>query len=113
MFHEGKRDSSMSARGTYQRGAKPDSYRTIGRVVSATRGHDGEPQDCVKPGECRCGGSCRGMAHDPFILFVEGIHGWPGECDPCLQLARVGGQVDVLPRRSGCAISPARTVYQL
>jgi hypothetical protein len=23
-----------------------------------------------------------GMAHDPFVFFVEGVHGRPGECDP-------------------------------
>src|SRR5262249_55714786 len=39
-----------------------------------------------------------GMAQDPFVFFVEGLHGRPGERDACLQLARVGRQVDVLPR---------------
>ena len=38
-----------------------------------------------------------GMAHDPFVFFVESIHGRPSESDPCLQIARVGGQVGVLP----------------
>src|SRR5258708_21276613 len=38
-----------------------------------------------------------GMAHDPFVLFVEGFHGVPGERNPSLQLACVRGQVDVSP----------------
>src|SRR5258708_1905424 len=33
-----------------------------------------------------------GMAQDPFVFFVKSLHGRPGECDPCLQLTRVGGQ---------------------
>ena len=37
------------------------------------------------------------MAHDPFVFFVEGVHARPGERDKSLQLARVGGEVDVLP----------------
>src|SRR5437773_8997533 len=45
-----------------------------------------------------------GMAHDPFVLFVKSVHRRPGECDPCLQLARVGGQVDVPPRPSRRAL---------
>src|SRR5215469_3248195 len=44
------------------------------------------------------------MAHDPFVLFVEGVHGRPGECNPFLQVSRVGGQVDVLPRPSRRAL---------
>src|SRR2546428_11290495 len=38
-----------------------------------------------------------GMAQDPFVCFVEGLHGRPGERAPRLQLARVDGQVHVLP----------------
>src|SRR6266478_7288918 len=45
-----------------------------------------------------------GMAHDPFVLFVESLHGRPGECDPSLQFARVRGQVDVSPCPSRCAL---------
>src|SRR5262245_37400629 len=45
-----------------------------------------------------------GMAQDPFVLFVERIHGVPGECNACLQLARVRGQVDVSPCSSGRAV---------
>src|SRR5260370_6290726 len=45
-----------------------------------------------------------GMAHDPFVFFVEGVHGGPGERDPSLQVARVGGQLDVLPRPSRRAL---------
>src|SRR5262249_12726272 len=45
-----------------------------------------------------------GMADDPFVLFVEGVHGRPGERDACLQLARVSGQLDVLPCPSLCAL---------
>src|SRR5262249_29186253 len=41
-----------------------------------------------------------GMAHDPFVFFVEGVHGPPGEREACLQFARVGGQAGVLPRPS-------------
>src|SRR5260370_34669859 len=39
-----------------------------------------------------------GMAHDPFVRFVESVHGPPGERDACLQFARVGGQAGVLRR---------------
>jgi hypothetical protein len=28
-----------------------------------------------------------GMAQDPFVFFVEGVHGRPSERDPRLQLA--------------------------
>src|SRR5215470_2678011 len=45
------------------------------------------------------------MAQDPFVLFVEGVHGPPSESDPFLQLACIGGQVDVSPRRSRGALS--------
>src|SRR6266852_9453774 len=45
-----------------------------------------------------------GMAHDPFVFFVESLHGRPGECNPSLQLARVRGQVDVSPCPSRCAL---------
>jgi hypothetical protein len=38
-----------------------------------------------------------GMPHDPFVFFVEGVHGRPGECDSPLKLASVARQVDVLP----------------
>ena len=41
-----------------------------------------------------------GMAHDPFVFFVERVHSLPGERDPSLQFARVGGQSGVLPRPS-------------
>src|ERR1700757_1330428 len=41
-----------------------------------------------------------GMTPDPFVFFVEGVHGWPGKRNPLPQLARVSGQVDVLPRPS-------------
>src|SRR5262249_18604133 len=41
-----------------------------------------------------------GMPSDPFILFVEGVHGGPCECNPHLQLARIRRQVDVSPRSS-------------
>src|SRR5262249_18234499 len=44
------------------------------------------------------------MAYDPFVLFVECIHGWPRERNPCPQLACVGGQFDVLPCCSGRAL---------
>src|SRR5262245_15280038 len=37
------------------------------------------------------------MAQDPFVFFVQGVHGRPCECDPPLQLACIGGQVHVLP----------------
>src|ERR1700733_11514486 len=42
------------------------------------------------------------MAQDSFVLFVEGVHGRPGECDSCQELARIVGQIGVSPRRSGC-----------
>src|SRR5262249_25100628 len=45
-----------------------------------------------------------GMAHDSFVLFVEGIHGVPGERNACLQIARVRGQVDVSPCSSRRAL---------
>src|SRR5258708_25349110 len=45
-----------------------------------------------------------GMAHDPFVLFVECFHGGPGERNPSLQLACVRGQVDVSPCSSGRAL---------
>src|SRR5215470_3049374 len=38
-----------------------------------------------------------GMAQDPFVLFIESVHGRPGERHSCLQFACVGRQVDVLP----------------
>src|SRR5262249_51351641 len=38
-----------------------------------------------------------GMAENPFVFFVKGVHGRPRERDPRLQLARVVRQVDVLP----------------
>src|SRR5213594_2156024 len=38
-----------------------------------------------------------GMAKDPFVFFVEGVHGRPGERDPLLELTRVDRQVHVLP----------------
>ena len=41
-----------------------------------------------------------GMARDPFVFFVERIHGLPGERHPSLQFARVGRQPGVLPRSS-------------
>jgi hypothetical protein len=41
-----------------------------------------------------------GMAHDPFILFEERIHGRPGEGDLPFQHVRVDRQIGVLPRRS-------------
>lgn len=37
--------------------------------------------------------TCGGVT---FALFVEGVHGWPGERDPYLQLVRVRGEIDVL-----------------
>jgi len=46
----------MSARGTYQRGAKPDSWRTSGRMVSAMSCSRDEPPDDGTSGECRCDG---------------------------------------------------------
>src|SRR6266852_6397369 len=45
-----------------------------------------------------------GMAHDAFVLFVEGLHGRPGECNPSPQVARVRRQVDVSPCPSRCAL---------
>ena len=41
-----------------------------------------------------------GMAHDPFVFFVERVHGLPGERDPSLQFARVVRQPGMLPRPS-------------
>src|SRR5215468_10968870 len=38
------------------------------------------------------------MAQDPFLFFVEGVHGPPSKRDPLFQLACVRGQVDMLPR---------------
>lgn len=40
------------------------------------------------------------VAHDALIFLVKGIHGTPGEGDQTLQVARMGGQVCVLPRSS-------------
>src|SRR5258708_10623373 len=37
------------------------------------------------------------MAHDPFVFFIESVHGPPAERDACLQFARMGGQAGVLP----------------
>src|SRR5215467_11897093 len=45
-----------------------------------------------------------GMAENPFVFFVKGVHGRPGERDPRLQLARVVRQVDVLPCPSRSAL---------
>src|SRR5262244_580999 len=45
-----------------------------------------------------------GMAGNPFVLFVEGIHGVPSERNPSLQSACVRGQVDVSPRSPGRAL---------
>ena len=45
-----------------------------------------------------------GMAQDPFVFFVEGVHSRPGERDPRLQLARVDGQVHMLPCSSRRAL---------
>jgi hypothetical protein len=51
------------------------------------------------------------MAHDPFILFEERIHGRPGEGDPSFQHVRVNRQIGVLPRRSLYAtLAPAHCI---
>src|SRR5206468_2044448 len=44
------------------------------------------------------------VAQDPFVFFIEGVHGGPGERDPSVQFARVGRQVDVLPCASRRAL---------
>src|SRR6516225_4251719 len=46
-----------------------------------------------------------GMAQDPFVFFVEGVHGTPGKCDPLSQLACIRGQVDMLPGRTRRVLS--------
>jgi hypothetical protein len=45
-----------------------------------------------------------GMAHDPFVFFVKGVHRRPGERDPSLQLSSVGRELDVLPCSSRRAL---------
>jgi hypothetical protein len=48
-----------------------------------------------------------GMAHDPFVFFVESVHGRPCERDPCPQVARVGWQIDAhVVSLSECAPLP-------
>ena len=47
-----------------------------------------------------------GVADDPLVFFVEGVHGPPRERDPPLQLAGVAGQLGVLPGRAGFALRP-------
>ena len=49
-----------------------------------------------------------GMTHDPLIFFVKSLHRRPGERYSCLQLIRVYGQVNVLPRpaRSTLLVCP-------
>ena len=44
------------------------------------------------------------MADDPFVFFVEGVHGRPCERDSCLQFAGVSGQFNMLPRSSRRAV---------
>src|SRR5262245_49309064 len=43
------------------------------------------------------------MADDPLVLFVEGVHGWPRERNPCVELVSVRRQRDVLPGAPGHA----------
>ena len=45
-----------------------------------------------------------GMAQDPFLFFVEGIHGSPSERDSRTKIGRKGGQFHVLPRSSWCTL---------
>jgi hypothetical protein len=47
-----------------------------------------------------------GVADDPVIFLVEGVHRPPAERDPFLQLARVVGQFGVLPGRPVLAPLP-------
>src|SRR5262249_27849603 len=42
----------------------------------------------------------RGMPDDSFVLFIEGLHGSPGERDPAQQFPRMRGQLNVLPGSS-------------
>src|SRR5262249_36498342 len=37
------------------------------------------------------------VAENPFVFFVKGIHGRPGERDPLMEFTRVDRQVPVLP----------------
>lgn len=41
-----------------------------------------------------------GVTHDAFVLLVECIHGSPSERDQTVQIARMGGQVGMLPGSS-------------
>src|SRR5689334_4783235 len=47
-----------------------------------------------------------GMARNSFVFFVECVHGWPGERNSSLQLARVDRQVHMLPCSSTCPLAP-------
>src|SRR5215468_10226782 len=38
-----------------------------------------------------------GMAKDPFVFFVKGVHGHPSERDAFLEFTRVGRELHVLP----------------
>jgi hypothetical protein len=51
-----------------------------------------------------------GVARDPLVFLVEGVHGPPAERDPLLELAGVPGQAGVLPgaTRGGLPAGPDR-----
>jgi hypothetical protein len=41
--------------------------------------------------------SVRGVPDDPFLFFVEGVHGTPGKRHPAIEHGRMGGQLGVFP----------------
>src|SRR5262245_51533520 len=46
----------------------------------------------------------RGVAEDPFVFFIKGLHGVPRKGDPRLQLLCVPGQLEMLPGSSRRAV---------
>src|SRR5438132_12634000 len=38
-----------------------------------------------------------GMAHDPFVVFLEGIHGRPSKCDSRSQAGSIARELPALP----------------
>jgi hypothetical protein len=53
-----------------------------------------------------------GMADDPLVFLVEGVHGPPSERDPPLRFARVVGQSGLCQAARWALRPSARTVYQ-
>ena len=105
MFHEGQR-------GLIEVGARNVPARREARLVQGYRPlglSDGavtvaDHQVTGRLADIDAVVAIGGVAHDPFVFFIERVHGWPGERNALLQLARVGQQLDVLPRPTRCVL---------